>query len=323
MKFRALFGIAAVSVTCGAAILSQPAQAALTTYCSGTAGAVTVPGDLVVAAGKSCTLDGTTVTGNVRLGTGADLIVTNGTFAGTVTVGSNAYLDTVNTSIAGRVNLKDAFGAYFEKSQLGESVVVRPVEGSTTVGFVFSVESTVTRDVNATVGDIYLDGSTLGGSAIGDGVTYLDAYNTVIEKKLSVSNADLGAVVCDSEVYGDGTFASNSTVVQLGGDTPISACSGSNYFGANVAIDNNTATVNLVDNIVRGNLSGVGNDPAPTGEGNRVRGTSTGQFAELSPSSSVAARVAAPDRKDELQSDVDSRRSAAKSEATAAGPAAL
>ena len=47
-------------------IPALPATAALVTHCIGTGGAVTVPNDLYVPAGESCSLEGTTVTGNVQ-----------------------------------------------------------------------------------------------------------------------------------------------------------------------------------------------------------------------------------------------------------------
>ena len=80
-------------------------------------------------------------------------------------------------------------------------------------------------------------------------------------------------------------------------------------------------------NIIRGDLTGTGNDPAPTGDGNRVRGTVGGQFADMgaAPQMQARARVLAvkSERGADAQGQVEQRRTAAVAEATAAGPAQL
>src|SRR5690606_15784208 len=86
MKLRRALAATTLLASGGAIALAAPANADLVTRCVGEGGAVTVPGDLVVPAGKTCWLDGTTVEGNVRVQAGADLIVTGGTLKGSVVV---------------------------------------------------------------------------------------------------------------------------------------------------------------------------------------------------------------------------------------------
>src|SRR5699024_2084291 len=61
MKKSTAVVLAAAAMLAGTALTTLPAQADLITRCSGTAGPVTVPGDLVVPRAASCTLTGTVV----------------------------------------------------------------------------------------------------------------------------------------------------------------------------------------------------------------------------------------------------------------------
>ncbi|MGW0230471.1 hypothetical protein ACWDWO_19330 [Actinopolymorpha singaporensis] len=322
MKLRS--AIAATSlVAAGGIAFAMPANADLVTRCVGEGGAVTVPGDLVVPAGKACWLNGTTVEGNVRVAAGADLIVDGATFKGSVTVAENAYVDTTDTTIAQNVSTNNAFGSYFYGSNLGGAVNAKADEGSEYDGFVYTVDSKVTGRVNASVpGEVVVDGSQVGGALTGQGTRYLDVYNSTIDGKLTVADNEEGSVFCESEVYGDAGYTGNSGTLQLGADGPLAPCSGTSYWGGNVDVSNNAGTIVVSNNIVRGNLSGTGNDPAPTGENNRVRGSVSGQFENLQ--APAAMRMAAPqDRKDDLAGTVKERRADAQAEAKAAGKARL
>ena len=322
MKLRS--AIAATSlVAAGGIAFAMPANADLVTSCVGEGGAVTVPGDLVVPAGKACWLNGTTVEGNVRVAAGADLIVDGATFKGTVAVAKDGYIDTTDTTITKNVTANNAFGSYFYGSNVGGAVNAQADEGSEQDGFVYAVDSKVTGRVNAAVpGEVVIDGSQVGGALTGQGTRYLDVYNSTIGGKLMVAGNEEGSVFCESEVYGDASYTGNSDTLQLGGDGPLAPCSGTSYWGGNVDVSNNTATVVVSNNIVRGNLSGTGNDPAPTGENNRVRGTVSGQFENLQ--APAAMRMAAPqDRKTDLSGEVKERRADAQAEAKAAGKARL
>ncbi|GAA5032903.1 hypothetical protein [Actinopolymorpha pittospori] len=324
MRLRS--AIAATSlVAAGGIAFAAPASAELVTRCVGEGGAVTVPGDLVVPAGKACWLNGTTVEGNVRVQEGADLVVDGATFKGTITVLQNGYVDTTDSTIAKNVSTKDAFGSFFYSSDLGAAVTARADAGSEFDGFVYAVDSKVTGKLDAQVpGEVVIDGSQVGGNVTGQGTRYTDVYNSTLSGKLLVSGNAEGGVFCESEVYGDASYAGNSETVQIGANGPLAPCTGASFFGSNLDVSGNTANVVVSNNIIAGNLSGEGNDPAPTGENNRVRGTLGGQFVDLQAPATLMKRMAvAQDRSDEVADEAAQRRAAAKSEASAAGDAQL
>jgi hypothetical protein len=323
MRLRS--AIAATSlVAAGGIAFAAPASAELVTRCVGEGGAVTVPGDLVVPAGKACWLSGTTVEGNVRVMEGADLAVDGATFKGTVTVLENGYVDTTDSTIAKNVNTKNAFGSFFYSSDLGAAVTARADADSELDGFVYAVDSMVTGKLDAQVpGEVVIDGSQVGGAVTGQGTRYTDVYNSTLSGKLTVSGNAEGGVFCESEVYGDASYTGNSETVQIGADGPLAPCTGASFFGHNLDVSGNTANVVVSNNIVAGNLSGEGNDPAPTGENNRVRGTLGGQFVDLQAPAALKRMAVAQDRSDEVADEAAQRRAAAKSEASAAGDAQL
>jgi hypothetical protein len=82
--------------------------------------------------------------------------------------------------------------------------------------------------------------------------------------------------------------------------------------------------VDVTDNIIRGDLTGSGNDPAPTGADNRVRGEASGQFAELAPAArTMSAQSSTQDHQQELDDKRAERRGSAEEAAEIAGPANL
>lgn len=305
----------------GGVAVAAPASADLVTTCIGEGGAVTVPNDLVVPKGESCWLDGTTVQGDIEVRQDADLIVVDGTFEGSVDVASNAYLDTTKTSISGTVTATDAYGSYLDASSVDGAVQVSG--DSQQDGFTYVVGSKLGDGLAAGLGEVLLDGSTVTGDVSGDGTVYTDLYDSSLDGALTVSGNELGSVVCESEIYGDAAYSGNSEVLQLGADGPLASCAGATYWGGNLDVSDNTATTVVSDNIIRGDLSGTGNDPAPVGENNRVRGTVSGQFEDLQPPATAMRRHSAQDREGALKSQAQDRRSQAKAEAHDAGSASL
>lgn len=306
-----------------AALIAAPAATAhaeLTTSCVGEAGAVTVPGDLVVPAGESCTLDGTTVEGQVTVRKGANLVVTNGTFKGKVIVQADGYLDLTDSTVEDRISSRGGYGTYVSGSNLAGYT---ETGAGDLVPFLYAETATVNGSVVAKKGEVYLAGSSAGTVRATD-VVYADVINSTLTGKLEVSNASYGSNVCASEVDRDATFEGNAGV-QLGSGSLFGDCTGgSNYFGGNVTINNSTQGVQVNGNIVRGNLAGEGNDPAPTGADNRVRGTMEGQFANLSaPAKSFSAQKAGADHSDKTAQKAAKRKAAATSAANAAGDANL
>ena len=320
MKSRTVFSTILATGIVLAAASTSPASADLVTRCIGTAGAVTVPGDLVVPAGQACTLTGTTVEGKVRVQPGADLVVLDATFNDTVVVSPDAYFDATTSSITGTVTSR-GFGVYLDRSMLGEDVRGRADASS----FTYLYNSTVAGQGDARAGDLLVDSSQVAGQVRGIDTTFVDVANSTLSGALTVKNNAEGTSVCASEVDGD-TLLTENTGVQLGAGDLLGSCSdGANYFGGSVQVSDTTGGVTVNGNIVRGDLLGTGNDPAPTGEGNRVRGTIGGQFVDMGAQAQAQARVMAaqPERASDAQSSVEQRRSAAVAEATAAGPAQL
>ncbi|WP_152365112.1 hypothetical protein [Microlunatus speluncae] len=322
MKTRTILALASLAGVALAGAATTQASADLVTRCIGTGGAVTVPGDLVVPAGKSCVLEGTIVEGKVTVQAGADLVVTDGTFKGAVIVAENGYLDAYNTAVTGKVTSRGGYGATFGGgSSLGAGYAGQAPADASVVPFAYFEDTSVTKNVQSVSGELYLGGSKVAGSVTGDGTVYTDVINSTLTGALTVKGSVDGSVVCASEVDGNAAFDGNGTV-QVGGGGLIDDCDDVNYFGGNVLIANNNGGVAVNGNIIRGNLGGEGNDPAPTGADNRVRGTLSGQFVDLQPA--AAARRAAPeDRELALKEKVAERKAAAVAEGEAAGSAGL
>ncbi len=320
MKIRTIFGTVVATGLAIAATSAVPASADLVTRCIGTAGAVTVPGDLVVPAGQACTLTGTTVEGKVRVQAGADLVVMDVTLNDTVVVAPDAYFDATTSAVSGTVTSR-GFGLYLDRSTLGGDVRGRADASS----FSYLYNSTIAGQVDARAGDLLIDSTQVEGQVRGLGTTFVDVINSTLFGAFTVKNNAEGTSVCASEVDGD-TRLTGNIGVQLGEGTLLGSCTdGVNYFGGSVHLSDTTGGVTVNGNIVRGDLMGSGNDPAPTGEGNRVRGTVGGQFADMGAAPQARARVMAvqADRSADALAEVEQRRSAAVAEANAAGPAQL
>jgi hypothetical protein len=317
MKARSALTVAVVVASATVAV-AMPASAGLTTYCEGEAGAVNVPGDLRVASTKSCVLDGTTVSGTVTVEAGANLVITGGAFTGNVTVLDDGFFDAKGTELKGSLTATDGYGFFLSGTKSG-AIRVQSSQHPERGTYAYLNAATVNGDLTSGVGEVFAQDSTLNGSVSGTGVAYVDLVNSVVGNNLSVTGAALGSVFCASEVYGDATYTNNEGVLQLGGSGPVVGCDQASYWDGNLTVSGNHSDTQVSNNIIRGNLSGVDNDPAPTGTNNRVRGTTSGQFVNLA--APAAARSAAGGAHD--RADVDSRRAEAKAEAEAAGPAAL
>ncbi|WP_327365942.1 hypothetical protein [Streptomyces sp. NBC_01217] len=317
MKILTFIATASLVASGSLVALSGSAQAALYTTCVGDGGAVTVSNDLVVPAGKSCTLTGTRVKGTVTVEAGADLVAAGATFNGAVTVEENAYLDLTDTTVKGALTTHSAFGAHLDKSNL------KAVDA--TEGFVYMVDSTLGGNVSTEAGELYVSGSTLSGSLTGDGNQYSDVYDSTVKGALTVNGNTLGSVFCAGEVYGAAKYAGNADALQLGGEGLLGSCAGASYFGGNLVVTDNTATAVLDNTIVRGGLTATGNDPAlVVGELARIRGAVTGETAAAGASSSRSAKEAAPqDRGADLAEKAAARAAAARADAHGAGNSRL
>lgn len=302
--------------------VTAPSQAALTTSCVGEAGAVTVPGNLVVPKDKSCTLDGTVIQGNVTVRSGADLVIGSGTIEGNLVAQADAFVDAESTSIGGNVVSRGSYGVFLTESSVSGNYnsPANAVRG----GFLLADQSQLDGRVTDRSGSVLLVSSTIAKNVLTDGNVATDVDDSVVFGSLTVNGAEEGALLCDSEIDGAASYEANAAPVQIGGDTPWGTCVGSTYFGGDLTVNDTTGGVHLTDAIIRGDLAGEGNDPAPVGSDNRVRGEISGQFVDLQEPSLFGARaVPGEDRIAEAREAAEERSQVAELEAEKAGPANL
>ncbi|MDS1271670.1 hypothetical protein RIF23_15350 [Lipingzhangella sp. LS1_29] len=317
MKLRSV-AAASVLTLGGAVFLAAPAHAGLVTYCDGEGGEVTVPGDLVVDEGKSCTLTGTTVQGDVEVRDSANLIVTDGTVNGELSVHDDGLLDAEDTEIAGNVITHSAYGAYLEGSDIGASVESAALPDGYEDGYLYAISSTVGASLNATTGSVYVESSRLGGDLVGDGAEYTDVYDSTVQGQLRVEDTAEGGVFCGGEVYGSATYQDNAGVVQIGASGPVATCTAVSYWDEDVRAQGNTADIYIDNNIIAGDLVAQDNDPvALAGTNNRVRGAMIGDFEDMP----TVQTFSIEDRTADIEQQHEQRTTEAESAAEEAGPA--
>lgn len=292
MRRQTAVALAASALTTVSVAFFTPSSSAdLVTYCIGSGGAVTVPGDLFVPPEESCSLEGTTVTGTVRVAAGASLMVNGGTFRGEVRVATDGYLDSTNTTIDGQITLAPGgFGVFLRQSHT-RNVTIQPKGTATNEGFLFiEQDSIVDGTVLSSVGDVRVDGSQVTGNVTTTGALYTDVRGSFVDGTLSVSNNPSGSVVCGSAIQGVATFAGNLGGVQLGPNGALSGCSTGGYFARDVSISNTTGAVRVDDNIINGKLMFATNSPMATvAPNNRIRGGIVGDHQAPTASSTLAA----------------------------------
>lgn len=324
--FRALSTVAAVGVLAAAVVVPASANG-LSTRCTGTAGAVTVPGELVVPAGASCVLTGTTIDGRVRLAADANLIISGGQINGDVIVNAGAYFDATDTTVQGRVHNRAGYGVFVDASDVG-SYLAPAREGAET-SFLTAYDTDFGGIVRADTGLVLLESATVTGNVQATDVGYVDVLDTWITGNLTVAGASEGSLVCGSEIDRNATY-SGAAGVQIGTGDLLATCTHSAYIGGSLTIDDSTVGVEIADTIIRGNLTGTGNSPAPlVADDVRVRGTLGGQFGTagaLSEDLLLSVLTAEVDEREEVLDVADlaqERRSEALDSAEEAGPANL
>lgn len=317
MKLRS---VAVISLlTLGSTMFfTASAQADLVTFCDGQGGEVTVPGDLVVDEGDSCTLTGTTVEGDVEVRDSANLVVTGGTFNGELTVQDDGLLDAEDTDIAGSVLTHSAYGTYLEDSDIGANLEPGTVPDGYADGYLYAISSTVGANLNATTGSVYVESTQLGGSLVGDGTDYTDVYDSTVQGELRVEDNSQGGVFCGGEVYGSGEYLSNAGTVQIGASGPVANCTDVSYWDEDVTAADNTSDTYVDNNIIAGDLVAENNDPvALAGNNNRVRGETVGEFDDLPDAQTFSVE----DRTAEIEEKHEDRSDEAEDAAEEAGPA--
>lgn len=305
----------------GLAFGAGSAGAALTTLCDGEASDVTVPGDLRVAKDTSCNLTGVTVEGEIRVQAGGDLLLTDSAVAGRVVVQADGYFDATGSDIGGNVVSQGGYGVYLDDSAVGGNYVGR--QGEDADPFLYSYDSAIDGRVTVEQGLVHLETVTVGGHLTSEDSLYTDIIDSTLSRSLTVTGAAEGAALCGSEVDGDAEFTGNGGV-QIGTGGSLIDCGDANYLGGDLTVADNTHGTDVSGAIIRGDLAGEGNSPAPTGADNRVRGESTGQFAEHAPAArTMSAQSSAEDHKQDLEDKRAERRGAAEDAAEESGPANL
>jgi hypothetical protein len=302
-----LGAVITASVMCAA----RDASADLVTYCVGGGGAVTVPNDLYVPAGESCSLRGTVITGDVRVAAGGNLVVNGGTVNGAVAVAANGYLDATDTRIDGAVTLAaGGFGVFLRNTDAG-SVVLQPKGSATIEGFLFAERgSKVDGSVTAGVGEVSVTGSEVIGNLGTNGAYLTDLHDSFVDGTLSVLNNATGSVVCGSAVQGKTTFAGNVGGVQVGPNGGLDSSASGGYFARDVGISNTTGgRTTLDDNVVNGSLVLTANNPvAEVADNNRIRNGVVGERTAPTTAKAASAestRGTARDRARDRLSQVD------------------
>lgn len=275
MRFLRLLTV--TTVACLAAVgLASPANAGLTTFCDGTASDVTVPGDLVVAAGRSCELTGVTIAGDTTVRASANLLLTNSTLGGELLVRSDGFATATGSTLAGVLRLRGAAGAYTEDSELASAVNAR------NAGFYYSLATAHSGDVVSRQGETFVESGWITGQLRTTGDRFTDLTDTVIEGRLRVASPADGTTICTSEIDGPASVVGSGGPVRIGTTAPGSGC-GPVVFADRVAVSGNTASAVIANAVIRANLACANNIPNPTGEHNRVRGNATGQCRSLAP----------------------------------------
>lgn len=313
-----LFG-AALLVTSGAV---GSAQANLITHCVGVAGAVTVPGDLVIPAGESCSLSGTTINGNVRVAADASLVGEEITVNGNVTGQAEAYLDLTDSEVSGNVINRGAYGVYLDRSDANAYTSTANVNPET---FLASYQSTFSGRIAVSGGSFLLESSEVNRFVEVDEAYYADVLDSVVGGALTVTGAEYGSMVCGSEIDGAGEFGDNGHGVQLGVGGALGICEqAASVWGGDVTVSGTAGLAQVSQNIIRGNLDGAGNDSVSASD-NRVRGQIQGQFAEQTQPRSL--RLEADAQAQTARGDIEELRAerlgTAEEQAELAGPAGL
>lgn len=319
VRMIAAAGIGALGLSFG---LVLPADAGLTTTCEGVASDVTVPNDLVVAKDSSCELTNVVIKGNVTVRAGASLYTDGVKISGNLNAQKDGFADLTATSVDGDLVLAKAYGAYASDGTVGGNTISRQA------GFLYSEETEHQGDVRSNGGATYLTSSVVAKRVATNGDVVSDLDDTWVRGNLAIRNAELGTVMCGSEVDGNGILSGNGGTVQLGVDASGEDCN-SVYVGGNLRVSENTAETVISNSIVRGHLNCTDNDPAPVGENNRIRGKMQNQCEDLAAPGAETSRSLqtkaekVETREQQTLAQIETRRAAAHEQAVQLGAAAI
>lgn len=323
---KPITGVLTVAAVAAAGMFTAvPASADLVTRCIGTAGEVTVPGDLVVPPGETCDLTGTTVDGDVRVRAGSDLIGDGVSITGDVIGAGDAYIDLVDSEVAGAVTMNSGYGVVLEESTVTGRVLTRAADEA--VGaFVYTLDADLGADLVARAGDVYVESGSVAGNLSSVGTTYTDVYGAFIDGRLVVRDTAEGSMLCGLTVQGTSRIGGNADLVQIGSDGPATDCDlGASYWGDTLRVDTNTGGVVIDDVIVNADLRLVDNEPlAQLGDNVRVRGEVIGDSDPIAERSlRTFAESDADGHRDAIQDRIAERTATAQEQAAEAGSADL
>lgn len=317
--WRALSIVAAANLV-AVGLVAGPSQAQSVSLCSGTAENFTIAGDLAVPAGESCSLTNVTVTGDVVVRADANLTLAGTTVGGDLTVRADGFALVLDSSVDGVTTLRQAFGLSAEGSELAGGVDAR------NSGFFFSEETTYGGELFSRNGQTVVLASWVDADVRTNEDLLTDVSDTVVTGGVNINQAQLGSVICRSEVDGEVLLRNSGDLIQLGEGAAVADCE-FNVFGAGVTLRNNDADIRIGGNVIRGDLVCVDNTSAPTGSDNRVRGESVGQCEDLAPAMATFGRtspeLSTDSRTDKIRGQIDDRSAEAATEAAEAGPADL
>lgn len=313
-------GMMFAALTVAVGVPGAPASAGPSTFCAGTGGAVTVPGDLIVAAGHSCELDGTRVTGDVIVNAGGNLLADRVAVAGDLVVRSDGFAGLERSSVAGDVRAQSAYGMSFGDSELGGTVNARQS------GFLYSRGTVHAGEVVSNEGATLLESSLIDDRVRTSGDAFTDLFDTIVDGKVQIATPVEGAALCASEVGGTTRITGAAGPVGVGADSSGAAC-GPVTFAGDLHLLGNRGGVSLAEITVYGKLACSDNRPGPVGERLRLRGTVAGQCKALSGRGSGLDSAlndtasGGDDRRAVLAERIEQRTAVAEDEAMEAGPA--
>jgi hypothetical protein len=253
---RRLLDVSVIAFVFLACIVCLATPALADTVCTTSFADTTITGNVIVPNGASCTLNGVLVTGGVQLQPGAVAFTAN------------------STNINGDLH--------------AQSAAITLTNSSSGIFYAPAI-TTVGGQLQLTGGSLFVEGAFVRGDVQANGLDFVvvgglwAGGKLVIQNTTSVSpvfgtNFVCGATVGnDFQLNGDGPAATFT----LGASTDL-GCPGNALLG-NADVNNNQAAVTINGNILAGNLQCKGNATStpPTGSGNTVGGTESGQCKGL------------------------------------------
>ncbi|HEY8475166.1 MAG TPA: hypothetical protein VIL37_21455 [Natronosporangium sp.] len=263
-------------------LVATPSEAQVIT-CTSSLSDQTVTATLVVPSGQFCQLTNVEVNGRAEVQASADLFLEDSRIRGSLTVFENSFVQANESRVDGMTTLTDAFGLYSTSSRFDRLI---DADG----GFIFSDDSTHWGGIRSENGETIVEKGVVLGSVTTTGDRLTDLFDTAVFGPVSVNGAEYGSVVCHMGAALSVTIRNSGGVIQLGFAGPVTGC-GFNLMGSLGVHDNIGANIQITGNLIAGNLSCTGNDPAPFGSSNLVGGSKSGQCASLQPAPASVASV--------------------------------